>query len=717
MDQWLEEDVVENNSLETVSQENVAYLASVLDLAGEAIIAMDEEHIVVLFNKAAETIFGYPAEEIVGRRVDLLIPPRFIESHRRGVERFAREEIEAQHMAKRSRVYGLRKDGSEFPAEASISKVHQNGRTTFITVMRDISTRQRIEAELVEAFQLLEERVGARTHELATLLEVSHSLAPTLELEPLLRLILDQLKTVVDYTSASVLTLEGGVLVVQEQRGPILKKVGIRQHFSVYSEIDQAIVFKRNPVIIADIRDDTPLARTFRETAGNRLEAYPYLRSWMGVPLVAREGVIGMLAFDHAAPDFYTQRHAELAMAFANQAALAIENARLFRAVRRSADQFRAISELGQRITSILDIDELLTQAVHLIQDTFGYYHVHIGLIEEDVIRLPAAAGVYEDEPTCSYCASLRLGLSQETVCGQVAATGEPLLVPDISQESRYLHPMGATGSGIVVPLKVKDRVIGLLDVENRQTDAFDESDVAVLQLLANQVAVAIANARLYEQAQSLAALQERQKLARELHDSVSQALYGISLGTRTALGMLDGSGLDETQATALQQPLEYTMSLAKAGLAEMRALIFELRPESLQMEGLVAALTRQVDAMSARHGIEVQTTFGLEPEIPVAAKETLYRVAQEALHNVVKHAGASRVEVSLHQHNGNVLLEIRDDGQGFDPQGHFPGHLGLQSMRERVEGSGGTLLVTSAPGEGTCIRACVPLVSTSDTD
>jgi signal transduction histidine kinase len=355
-------------------------------------------------------------------------------------------------------------------------------------------------------------------------------------------------------------------------------------------------------------------------------------------------------------------------------------------------------------------VDELLTQTVRLIQDTFGYYHVHIGLIEEDVVVLPAAAGVYEDEPDCAYCATLHLGLGQDTVCGQVAATGKPLLVADISQEPRYLHPMGATGSGVVVPLKVKDRVIGLLDVENRQTNAFDENNVAVLQLLASQIAVAIENARLYEQAQSLAALQERQKLARELHDSVSQALYGISLGTRTALGMLDGSGMDGTQVAALQQPLEYTMSLAKAGLAEMRALIFELRPESLEVEGLVAALTRQVDALSARHGIDVRTTFGLEPEIPVGAKETLYRVAQEALHNVIKHTDASQVGVSLLQHDGDVVLEIRDNGQGFDPQGHFPGHLGLQSMRERVDGSGGVLVVTSAPGEGTCVRAKVSI-------
>jgi signal transduction histidine kinase len=298
------------------------------------------------------------------------------------------------------------------------------------------------------------------------------------------------------------------------------------------------------------------------------------------------------------------------------------------------------------------------------------------------------------------------LHLGQETICGLVAGTGEPLLIPDIAKEPRYLHPKEATGSGIVVPLKFKGQVIGLIDVETRQVNAFDESDVAVLQLFADQVAVAIENARLYEKARELAALQERQKLARELHDSVSQALYGIGLGARTARSVLDR---EDFRKESLAPPLDYVLSLANSGLAEMRALIFELRPESLQNEGLVAALGKQAAALEARHQLPVELALGEEPELSLEAKETLYRIAQEAAHNVVKHAKAGRIVLRLHAVEGYVQLEIQDDGIGFDAQGNFPGHLGLQSMRERAERLGGTVTIASALGKGTQICAKVP--------
>jgi signal transduction histidine kinase len=262
----------------------------------------------------------------------------------------------------------------------------------------------------------------------------------------------------------------------------------------------------------------------------------------------------------------------------------------------------------------------------------------------------------------------------------------------------------GQVGSALALPLKARGQVIGVLNVESDDLDAFDESDMSVLQSLANQVAVAIENARLYQEAGKVAALQERQRLARELHDSVSQALYGIALGTRTAISLLAREDMEAEQAATLRQPLDYVMSLAEAGLAEMRALIFELRPESLETEGLAAALARQTDALRARHGIEVITRVGGEPDVLLPVKEALYRVAQEALHNVVKHAQAGRVEVGLAIEGEKVILEVKDNGQGFDTQASFPGHLGLRSMRERIEGIGGVFYVDSKLGQGTCI-------------
>ncbi len=208
----------------------------------------------------------------------------------------------------------------------------------------------------------------------------------------------------------------------------------------------------------------------------------------------------------------------------------------------------------------------------------------------------------------------------------------------------------------------------------------------------------------LYEQAQELAALQERQRLARELHDSVSQALYGISLGAHTASEALESGEPEQAGAS-----IAYMLTLAEAGLAEMHALIFELRPESLETEGLVAALSKQVAVLRARYELTVEADLGEEPDLSLESKQALYRIAQEALHNIVKHARASMVILRLTKQECEIILNVRDNGRGFDPARPFPGHLGMRSMQERVTKMGGILTIESAPGQGTYIHVRVP--------
>ena len=201
-------------------------------------------------------------------------------------------------------------------------------------------------------------------------------------------------------------------------------------------------------------------------------------------------------------------------------------------------------------------------------------------------------------------------------------------------------------------------------------------------------------------------ALEEQQRLARELHDSVSQALYGISLGINTTLTLFN---MDRTRVL---EALNYALSLTHAGLTEMRALIFELRPESLEMEGLVVALTKQVDALRARAGIEGNLSLCGEPDVPFAIKEALYRIGREAMHNAVKHARPQRLDVRLTREPESLCLEVCDNGIGFDPLAAYPGHLGLRSMRERAQSVDGMLEIVSAPGCGTQIRARIPIAA-----
>jgi PAS domain S-box-containing protein len=255
-----------------------------------------------------------------------------------------------------------------------------------------------------------------------------------------------------------------------------------------------------------------------------------------------------------------------------------------------------------------------------------------------------------------------------------------------------------------IVPLVSKGRTLGVIHFSYLQGEQPGEDERVFLRAVADQAAVAVENARLFSEARDKAALEERQRLARELHDSVSQALYGIALGAKTARTLLDQ---EPGRAT---DPLDYVLSLAEAGMAEMRALIFELRPESLETEGLAVALEKQAAALRARHEIDVEASICDEPEASPAAKEAVYRIAQEALHNIVKHANANCVEIRTECDPERITLDVSDNGVGFDARNDFPGHLGLRSMRERATRLGGTLRVQTAPGRGTRIWARIPL-------
>jgi signal transduction histidine kinase len=265
------------------------------------------------------------------------------------------------------------------------------------------------------------------------------------------------------------------------------------------------------------------------------------------------------------------------------------------------------------------------------------------------------------------------------------------------------LAPAGIRAQ-LSVPISAGGQPFAVFNVYSTTRREFTEEERRLMVALAQRAGLAIENARLYEAARGKAALEERQRLARELHDSVSQVLYAIALNAAAAERFL------ASDPGRLEHLVGDVHRLAEVGLAEMRALIFELRPESLESEGLVAAIEKQVAAVRARYRLAIRATLGQEPDVPLAMKEGVYRVAQEALHNVAKHARAQTVDVALAADAVNLVLRVSDDGQGFDPAQPFPGHLGVQSMRERAVALGGTLEVDSVPGRGTrvCLRVTI---------
>jgi PAS domain S-box-containing protein len=536
--------------------------------------------------------------------------------------------------------------------------------------------------------------------ELETLLEVARNTASRLDPEPLLQGILDEMSSVIEHSAVAVSLHEGETTSVVARRGP---GEGRPPAARAVQPRFEALLHAGVPILIDDVRGPSDLALAYREMVGDLLDvSFSHVQSYMCAPLRGRSGVFGSLGVSWHEPGRYTERHSRLLMAFADHAALAIENSRLFDAARRRTRELEALHTADEALHRSLRLNDVLQAMVDLAVDLLEADASALYTWDPETGRgdVPATSG-FRAEDRRLVIDRFRRDPGRPPEDFSVTVYDDPA-----SEASLDQAVVAATGvkSMVELPIVAGGELFGVFAIGFRSPRSFSESDRRMFETLANRAGLAIENARLYERAQQTASLEERQRLARELHDSVSQALYGIALGARTARMWLD------RDTARVAEPLEYALSLAEVGLAEMRALIFELRPESLESEGLVAALERQAAAISARYEIAIERRLCAEPALGAASREALYRIAQEAMHNVVKHAGAGKIELTLDAGGRSATLSVRDNGAGFDASADFPGHLGLRSMRERAERAGGALTVTSAPALGTAITVTVPL-------
>jgi signal transduction histidine kinase len=226
--------------------------------------------------------------------------------------------------------------------------------------------------------------------------------------------------------------------------------------------------------------------------------------------------------------------------------------------------------------------------------------------------------------------------------------------------------------------------------------------ELSLLTSVADQLGIVVESARLRKRAEQAAVLEERGRLARDLHDSVTQLLYSVNLFAKSGRNALDAMELDK-----LENCLNRLGESAQQALKEMRLLVHELRPLALEREGLLGALQRRLDAVEGRVGVAAQLLVGEMVALPRLMEKELYHIATEALNNALKHAQATSVSVRLNADRGQVRLEVVDDGVGFDPRAvEGQGGLGIIGMRERAESLGGELDVISAPGKGTTVAA-----------
>jgi len=437
----------------------------------------------------------------------------------------------------------------------------------------------------------------------------------------------------------------------------------------------------------------------------------PAYRSSIVAPLRSGGQVIGTLNVGSPRPHAFAYEDVDLLEAIAAQVGGPITSARLYEQaqrlaaqVQRRADQLAVLNAIARTASATLDQEYSLPEVTAQIRNGFGYHQVDLFLVDEETNELILAASDGPFAPkSMGYRQHLNLGL-----IGRAARSGHILRVDDVRAEPDYLRlsERDEIRSELVVPIVASGRPLGVLNLESPATAAFTDEDAAVLETVADVLAGAIENARLFRRAQGAAVLEERNRLARELHDSVTQQLFSMTLTSQAARAHLEKN---PTRAAAQLERLQET---ATAALAEMRALIFQLRPPALQDQGLVAALQQHAGAVARREGFAIALSVSGDERLARGLEQPLYRIVQESLNNVAKHAGAQNVSVALEFTNEYVRVRVRDDGQGFDaaaPPSGAGRHLGVLSMRERAAEIGGTMELHSAPGSGTEVVVTVP--------
>jgi signal transduction histidine kinase len=294
----------------------------------------------------------------------------------------------------------------------------------------------------------------------------------------------------------------------------------------------------------------------------------------------------------------------------------------------------------------------------------------------------------------------------QHGLLGAMLHDPRPVRLSDVRSHPRFewwpaAHPELTDFLGM--PILHGDEILGTLFLANKRTPGgFTADDEELLRLLAAHAAIALVNARLYEQSRELSIVAERNRIARELHDAVTQKLFSLRL-TADAAAMLVHRDAERASAE-----LDTVRRLAAEATQELRAIVVGLRPADLAGDGLEVALRKQADLLDRVHPPAVRFAGGPVPRLPAVREEAAYRIAQEALHNALRHAAPTVVTVAVRAGNGSVVLEVSDDGRGFDPRSPSR-QFGLASMRERARAAGGRLDVLSRPGAGTTVRLEVP--------
>jgi signal transduction histidine kinase len=425
---------------------------------------------------------------------------------------------------------------------------------------------------------------------------------------------------------------------------------------------------------------------------------HPPMRSFLGAPVSARGRVFGNLYLtEKQDAETFTDEDERALVMLASQAGVAIENARLYQEAHDRARRLEAVREIATAILAGTNPDQVLglvaRHARELVGADLATLAVPAGPGE---LMVGAADGVHADE------LARTLFPIEGSVSGEVIRTGKTVVLADAAGDERVRQPAlraGGIGPALFAPLAVRGTVLGTLLVANTAGGRpFRAGDIQLTETFAEQAAVAVEHARLQQELDRLAVLEDRERIAKELHDGVIQALFAVGLG-------LQGSTM-LARDPELQRRIDGAVEELDRVIGDLRNYIFGLRPGILADRQLDQALHRLAEELEQKTG--VVTVVEVDPAAAAALAETaaeVVQLAREALSNVSRHAQATTCRVSLYRDGATVVLEVDDDGRGFDPARTRPSGQGLRNLGARAQALGGRVEIDSRPGEGTRVR------------
>jgi len=586
----------------------------------------------------------------------------------------------------------------------------------FLDAVTDVTDQIRVK-------EYLEDQIFERTQSLVTLLQISRIFGSILSMDELLTSVLIELKRLVEYDGCALLRLDQNNFEVQAATGCLSEVFSMGDRFESHHAFDQNIITSSKPVRISDVNDNSVLAKSYRS------RNYPVnacIRSWMAIPLKVQDRMIGELLLVHHEPAFFDRFEDNYVQIFSGLAAIALENARLYQLEQERRQESERRQRVAEGLRDILkalnsnkeleDLLNFMVEQAHLMMDADLSIRYH----ETDDQPLSTVTSklfprdVFEKFSAYTYSNPLsevqqRLSKGEVLIDADYIKEVEELRKTNYDKEYPEVFEIMELFSKyyaccLVSPLLVRGKLFGSLRFFYREKREFDTETIQLAMMIAEQAALAIENSNLRKEAQLAAVSNERNRLARELHDSVTQTLFSTSLIAEVL------PRLYEVNKPEAERRLYEMRQLARGALAEMRTLLMELRPNAIVEANPKELLKHLMDAYTGRSGVPVDYSEKIDPEASISGEQKLvvYRVAQEALNNIAKHASPTEVKVEFSVQASKIDLRIEDNGIGFNPQDVQPDHFGLGFMQERAEGIGAKIKIHSQLGEGTRVHLAI---------